>query len=554
MKLSLTICALLLVALLLPLAGFSQASVGEKDESYGIEGVQTLPFAVGKGNRQIIDVQSDGYSIVAGQINKRDGSIGLMRLDETGMPDLSFGHEGMKILPVRGSVRDLLVMPDDRILVAAIQIHEENSDMVVFQLEKDGRPVELFGRQGKQTINFGEWDDPAKLGLTADGSIMLAGNTSTGDWSNRDFGIARLTSQGRLDPHFGQRGRKIIDIGKYDNCRDLHVFPDGRMMIAGTTRSEKFDEFVVFKLLESGRLDPSFQQKGYKQFHLSKVHDYCQRMAVYPDGKIAMLGHAKLAEGGYGFDLVVMRMDEHGYQDESFGGDGMVSFDLGGAEYGADLLLQADGNLLVLGSSNHKIAMLRLLNNGGIDPSFGRGGHRVFRIGGRSIDGPSEMHMQADGKLLIAGTTKASFTVMRIHGNPYLVGLGDVLAADWDKKGVMENAYAGLSFSRAFSLDAWLKGPDFTPKEDTQISATQEAGPAKHQIARKAHLAIGKNFSLTVIWDIDMNAHYYINGRYSQSVREGKQYAEPSVQPLIKRPMQTRQARKKSFWMLKSLH
>ena len=78
--------------------------------------------------------------------------------------------------------------------------------------------------------------------------------------------------------------------------------------------------------------------------------------------------------------------------DASFGGDGVVTTDFGGHEYGDSLALQPDGKIIVAGASNHydfenrshyDFALSRYNTNGVLDTTFNIDGKITLDLGGQ---------------------------------------------------------------------------------------------------------------------------------------------------------------------------
>ena len=66
---------------------------------------------------------------------------------------------------------------------------------------------------------------------------------------------------------------------------------------------------------------------------------------------------------------------------------------------------QADGRILVAGWSNSDIVIARFLADGQIDASFGTDGTLTLDFFG-GIDSPSEILVQPDGRILVAGSAR----------------------------------------------------------------------------------------------------------------------------------------------------
>lgn len=111
-----------------------------------------------------------------------------------------------------------------------------------------------------------------------------------------------------------------------------------------------------------------------------------------------------------------------GSVDTSFGG-GVVATQVGPSEdYASAVAVQADGKVLIAGSAatnqGTRFAVVRHLRDGGLDPSFGNGGKVVLPVGTRN-DAVQALAVQPDGRILLAGSSDqgsqgADFAVMRL--------------------------------------------------------------------------------------------------------------------------------------------
>src|SRR4029078_6314369 len=104
-------------------------------------------------------------------------------------------------------------------------------------------------------------------------------------------------------------------------------------------------------------------------------------MAIQPDGKIVVAGTSFFVAPGPapGRDVVLSRSDPDGSLDPSFGTGGKVATALGANQVGAeDMTLQADGKILVAGSTitptGADFALARVTPDGTPDISCGTGG------------------------------------------------------------------------------------------------------------------------------------------------------------------------------------
>jgi len=127
-----------------------------------------------------------------------------------------------------------------------------------------------------------------------------------------------------------------------------------------------------------GDLDPTFGTGGVVTTPVGAGSDVGYAIALQPDGRIVVAGHAS---NGVTNDFAVLRYDAGGVLDPTFGTGGVATTSLGTtfAFYGADVAIQPDGRIVgagyALGAGPNDIDFLvvRWLD-GTPDPGFGIGG------------------------------------------------------------------------------------------------------------------------------------------------------------------------------------
>jgi uncharacterized delta-60 repeat protein len=299
----------------------------------------------------------------------------------------------------------------------------------------------LFAVGGKATVDFGGDDSGYALALQRDGKIVLAGWTTEGRRQGYDFGLARLKSNGGLDPSFGSRGKTTVDFGGRDSAWAVALQPDGKIVVVGgTTNGRRHDDFAVARLKPNGALDASFGVGGKVTVYFGS-YENAAAVTVQPDGKIVVAGSGGLARltpsgaldpsfgaggkytaGGLAVALQpdgklvlfdscqppctpVTRLNADATPDLAFGG-GTIAVDFLKAGAGpSTVALQRDGKILLAGTvKDRKFAVVRLNQTGSLDRFFGSRGRATVSFGGRN-DGAKAVAVEPDGKIVVAGTT-----------------------------------------------------------------------------------------------------------------------------------------------------
>ena len=281
-----------------------------------------------------------------------------------------------------------------------------------------------FGAGGKQTVNFGGADRATHVAIAPDGRIVVVGSTdATG---SGDFAVARLTSGGAPDSTFGSGGRTSLgtQAGVDDIGAGVVVLGDERIVVAGLGNATR--DFVIKRLNANGSLDTTFAGAGAG----TAVVDFgatetVNAMVAQPDGKLVVVG----STGG---DFAIVRLNADGTPDTSFSGDGRQTVDFGGADEAIAVTIAADGKIVLAGRGGpgSDMVITRLNTNGTVDTSFApaTSGEAFVDFGGTDVG--NGVALQADGKIVVIGTTSA-------------VGSGDFAAARLTANGSLDSTFSG---------------------------------------------------------------------------------------------------------------
>jgi uncharacterized delta-60 repeat protein len=230
----------------------------------------------------------------------------------------------------------------------------------------------------------------------------------------------RLMSAGDLDPSFGGDGRVTTDFsdGSVDRAFDVAVQADGKSVVVG----QFGNAWGIARYNVDGSLDSTFGPGASGKF--VATGSAASAVAVQPDGKIVVVGNT-----GFFTAPIVRRYLSNGLPDTTFSGDGQRSLDFGDIPSANDVVVQADGKIVVLGDTRRGLididfdfGVIRLLPNGSLDNTFGsvvsnfplaRSGRTFVGFGGDdfsyavALDYNGSPDTNANyGKILIAGEAR----------------------------------------------------------------------------------------------------------------------------------------------------
>jgi uncharacterized delta-60 repeat protein len=147
--------------------------------------------------------------------------------------------------------------------------------------------------------------------------------------------------------------------------------------------------------------------------------DAAAALAIQADGRIVAAGGASVTAFDGAFALV--RFDPDGTRDATFGEAGVVITNLSPGDDGAaDIAIQADQRIVVAGTANGRFAVARYGPDGVPDPSFGGDGSVRTDVAD-GYDNAAGVAIDAGGNIVVAGSGgDGSFAVVRYEpdGDP----------------------------------------------------------------------------------------------------------------------------------------
>jgi uncharacterized delta-60 repeat protein len=299
--------------------------------------------------------------------------------------DPDFGVAGKVSGPV-GEAEAVAIQADGAIVTAGTR----TGNFQVARHLANGDPDGGFGGgTGVVTTSFNGTDEGLDVAIDSDDRIVVVGSAAINVGTNfTDFGVVRYLPDGTPDPDFGVGGKVTTDFGVdisgdglpesgADVANAVAIQPDGKIVVAGHAHVPRGvglgfqNDFAVARYLADGTPDPDFGVGGKVTTTLSSETDLGQDVVVQPDGRIVVGG-----DTNNGDDFALVRYEPDGRSlDGSFDG-GIVVSDFGGGESIKGLALQPDGRIVAAGSSTahgdtFDFAVTRYEANGTLDPVFG---------------------------------------------------------------------------------------------------------------------------------------------------------------------------------------
>jgi uncharacterized delta-60 repeat protein len=158
----------------------------------------------------------------------------------------------------------------------------------------------------------------------------------------------------------------------------------------------------VVALAAPGALDPTFSGDGKLTTNFPRGDDGASGVAIQADGKVVVAGSAGWGPGPAP-TFALARYRSGGTLDPTFGGDGKVTTRFAWYAFAADLAIQADGKIVVVGEANDKFALARYNRNGTLDSTFNGDGKATTAFLPLDLASAASVAVQSDGKIVVAG-------------------------------------------------------------------------------------------------------------------------------------------------------
>lgn len=387
---------------------------GSPDIAFGNAGLVTgkyIPFEINSIND--LTPVSGGGIFVLGEVDDSGKMFTfLSKLNADGTPDALFGNNGMvqdTFTSQNGRMNDLFPTPDGTLLMSG----RLNNDMVFVQYAPEGSRLTSYGDNGVLRTSYGPtgynealqliWNPAVSriyvLGYTVATYPQYFQNLPTNDV---DITLTRLHANGNMDTGYGYQGKSASHVFKeQEEAVAVAVQNDGKAILAF---SANYSTTVLMRILEDGTIDGSFGVFGKLALH---------NIQLLSDGGILLYNDKILLAGSdvYTIKLSVVRLTSNGAPDNSFGGDGQANLSVFSSK-GYAIGIQ-NGKIIVAGCANcvnnSDFFVMRLLNDGSPDPTFGSNGQVVVPVS-NGDDFATHLKVRSNGKIVAVGQAEINFT------------------------------------------------------------------------------------------------------------------------------------------------
>jgi uncharacterized delta-60 repeat protein len=333
----------------------------------------------------------------------------------TGRLDTSFGTGGRVSVPGSGEARALVIQAngqrDGNIIAVGPRAVGTTfqSQFGAARFDTAGNLDLSFGTNGLAETRLGGADDKAFDAVRRqDDRFIAVGQADPSGLANTDFGVMAYTADGQPDVTFATGGFRTTDIaGHGDVARAIAIQSfDNKILVAGSAFTSPVDQdFAIVRYNEDGSLDTTFGGDGIVTTNFGTENDSASAISVDRLGTITVAGNA-------GEDIALARYGPDGELDPTLGGDGTVVSDLGFGEVANDVFLSFGDAILVAGTR-----LGPKLNAEAMVASYGANGKQNLGFGNNGVaeadfsdgnDSGDELTLDRNDEIVLVGTASSA--------------------------------------------------------------------------------------------------------------------------------------------------
>jgi uncharacterized delta-60 repeat protein len=304
-----------------------------------------------------------------------------------------------------------------------------------------GRLDPTFGTEGRVFVDVvvGLGGSTATAcALQSDGKLIIAGsfdrrNSST---SGTHFGLIRLNADGSLDTTFGSGGLATAVFAGIEQATSVALQADGKILVAGQTGNvnDYSADFILVRFNDDGSADTTFGSDGAVVTDFFNSDDTAYDLVVQPDEKIVVAGRAFRVRSSTlrnGSAFGLARYNPDGSLDSAFGTDGKVATDFTGTDDAAfAVALEPGGKILAVGTTFNPAPL-----------------YDDFAVARYNSDGSLDSTFDGDGRV----TSNAGFG--DVAQSVVVQPDGKVVVSGTDNQGSFSSTFVVLRYNTNGSLD-----------------------------------------------------------------------------------------------------
>ena len=324
-----------------------------------------------------VDITNEGNIVLLESITpeREELESSVAKYYADGNIDNSFGNMGIKKYNAV-AIHSLELMENNNILISGAKSFGTSSPKSFFvsQLDQSGQEVPEFGSDGIATFDFNAFNTTCRFQkIQEDGKILLTGNT---DENQNIVPMLRIHPNGNLDTTFSKDGKLLADMG-YNlsgSCFINNTEDNKHLMLSKI----EYSDLLFSRINQDGSLDSEFGQEGIA------VNLCCPDNSVSVRSVFLQKNENFLILGQDKKSIILVDILPNGELNSAFGENGMASNSYDDLYMVSGLSVTKDGEkIIVTGEmridnpfldSDTDFFIMRFNDDGSIDNSFGENG------------------------------------------------------------------------------------------------------------------------------------------------------------------------------------
>lgn len=286
----------------------------------------------------------------------------ITRLTKTGIPDSSFGTSGAVQYATNPKLfcpREVNIDNKGRILVAGEILPDKSTapvegKLAVYRFKSNGDLDTNFGNGGMVEFGYGWYDATI---CTYENSIYLATTQFISEEGEikrpgkAHVAVFKVEEHGQPDNTFGDHGKVILGPGDVEGG-SIIIKQDGKLLVTGANYEDMPWQIGLWALELDGSIDTTFGTDGKVKIKINGItSSYARKSAIDPTGKIVTFceynNFTEDTMGNYERNVALLRFNNDGSIDTSFGENGIVKNDSWSMPTGNNFGIDTKGRIII---------------------------------------------------------------------------------------------------------------------------------------------------------------------------------------------------------------
>lgn len=399
-------------------------------------------------------ITSDKSVVIAGMaIKNKQNVMSVVRYLSNGIIDTNFGTNGITLTAVgdQSEANSLLLQDTGKILVGGFTLINGSTYAVLIRYDINGTIDTSFGADLTGFVVEQNISNAqiAEIKQQSDGKIIVVGTYSI-DGQLSAF-IVRYSSEGILDTTFGTNGIVTKTVGYHTGALGCQIQSDDKIIVCGFSIIET-RQVIVFRLNANGTDDTSYGNNGLTSTQVG-ASAQAEAVTIDANNKILVTGSSENM-------LLLIRYNTDGSLDQSFGNEGVLATRVGNINGGFGVAIDGNGTIISCGFADQMLALIRFNSQGQLDNSFNNIGYITKLVD--NIGNCAKSIAIYNSQIYIAGSAGDDITIQRYNSDGLLdttwhfSGIVDIFSENASNTSVLFDQKKSGVNGGTFTAGSWI--------------------------------------------------------------------------------------------------